>query len=193
MINIQDYVSIGANGELQIDNEKFASAYQSEMDRARTQASDTASANAEKKLRTQLEKELRKEAEEKAKLSAEELLKQREDELLKKQRAFEEKQLKAMYKENGFGDEEIELLCSFIGEDSDANLETATKFINARKAQMDLVITKTKEEMQFNGYRPQGGGTDQTLSIGQRQAQRQNAENIDNFVDLSSYGGQPQK
>ena len=65
-MNIKDFVKTNEDGTTSIDAAAFEAAFKSELDKARTQASETASSNTEKKLRKSIEEEIRGKLEEEA-------------------------------------------------------------------------------------------------------------------------------
>ena len=85
-MNIKDFVKTNEDGTTSIDAAAFEAAFKSELDKARTQASETASANTEKKLRKSIEEEIRGKLEEEAKMTAEEKLKAERDKFLEEKR-----------------------------------------------------------------------------------------------------------
>lgn len=132
-MNLKDYVTVKDNGEIVIDEEAYNKALETELDRARTQASTTARGNAEKDLRKSIEKEIRSQLEEEAKLSAEEKLTKERETLLAERKAFNVERIKHTYqKDNLFSDDEIETLLPLISENFDESLATANKLVEAR-------------------------------------------------------------
>ena len=186
-MNIKDFVKTNEDGSTSIDTTAFEAALKSELDKARTQASETASANTEKKLRKSIEEEIRSKLEEEAKMSAEEKLKAERDKFLEEKKAFDKKRIESIYKDAGISDDEIAIMCSLIGEDSDKNIETATKFAEARKASSEEAKKKMLEELQMGGRRGsdggQGGGIDN--SVAKKMAEKYSKEVAEVYVHLT--------
>ena len=118
MKDIIEFATVNEKGEIVIDYDAYNKELASELDRARTQASQTAKQNAEKELRTSLVKELKEKAEAEAKMTADELLKAEKEAFHKERLEFDKKQVETIYKEAGIGDNEIELLTALLGEDT---------------------------------------------------------------------------
>lgn len=171
MKDIKDFVT-ATEGGFTIDTEAYQKELSAELDRVRTQARKTAEENVEKNLRAKLEKEIAEQMEEAAKLSAEEKLKKAMEDFENQKKEFDKQRIKQMYKDANIGDEEIEILCSLIGEDSAKNLETAQKYVDARKAANDTIEKKIKEEIQLGITRPtiDNGGSGENDNIGKKAA-----------------------
>lgn len=186
-MNIKDFVKTNEDGSTSIDTTAFEAALKSELDKARTQASETASVNTEKKLRKSIEEEIRGKLEEEAKMSAEEKLKAEREKFLEEKKAFDKKRIESIYKDAGISDDEIAIMCSLIGEDSDKNIETATKFAEARKASSEEAKKKMLEELQMGGRRGsdggQGGGNDN--SVAKKMAEKYSKKVAEDYVDFT--------
>lgn len=185
-MDINSYVTVGADGKPVINEEAFKAAFQSEMDRARQQASETAKKNAEKELRTTIAQEL----EEQAKMTAEEKLQKEREAFRLERQAFDKERIETIYKNAGISDEEIKIFTALIGDNSAQNLETAYKIANARKAANEANIKKLQEEMQQTAPRPDdknGGGGES--SIGAQMAKKFSQPTNTNYVDLSPNAG----
>lgn len=189
MKDIKEFIKKGENGEFTIDYEAYKAELNSELDRARTQASETAKNNAEKTLRSTIEKEIKEKLEAEAKLSAEEKLKQEREAFALEKKEFDKKRIKQMYADAGIGEAEIEILCGLIGDDSEKNIETATKFAEARKTANEDAEKRFKEKMQQNGVRvdgSNGSGSDDD-NIGAKMAKLFSDKNEGNgYIDLNA-------
>lgn len=181
-MNINDFLKKNDDGTFDIDEAGFTAA----LDRERNKASDTAKANTEKKLRAELEKEIKEKLEEEAKLSAEQKLQKQMEEFAEKKRAFDKDRVKTIYKDAGISDDEIELMLSLIGDDSDKNIATATKFADARKKANEEYEKKVKEDILRNSDRPDnhkdGDGEE---SEAERFAKMFSKKAVSDYVDLS--------
>ena len=177
------FLKVGEDGKIVVDEDGYKAKAQSELDKARQQASDTAAANAEKKLRDSLEKEIKAKLEEEAKMTAEQKLEADRKALAEERKAFDTERIKAIYADVGMSDAEIEIALGLIGEDSKKNLEVAKKYADARKASNEDVKKKFQEELQKGGRYPNDGGSGGE-DFGARQAKRfEKAE--ETYVDLS--------
>lgn len=181
-MNINDFLKKNDDGTFDIDEAGFTAA----LDRERNKASDTAKANTEKKLRAELEKEIKEKLEEEAKLSAEQKLQKQMEEFAEMKRAFDKDRVKTIYKDAGISDDEIELMLSLIGDDSDKNIATATKFADARKKANEEYEKKVKEDILRNSDRPDNhkdGDGDETEA--ERFAKMFSKKVVSDYVDLS--------
>lgn len=184
MKDISEFATVNEKGEIVIDYDAYNKELASELDRARTQASQTAKQNAEKELRASLVKELKEKAEAEAKMTADELLKAEKEAFQKERLEFDKKQVEAIYKEAGISDNEIELLTALLGEDTTKNLETAKKFAEARKTYNEESKIKLTEELQLKTPDPKKkeGGED----IGSLMAKEVSSQNAGSgYVKLS--------
>ena len=185
------FIKVDENGKVVIDEKAYNAEMQSELDKARQQASETSATNTEKKLRESLEKDIRAKLEEEAKLSAEEKLEAERKKFAEEKKEFDKTRIKAIYADAGMSEVEIELALGLVGDDSAKNLETAKKFAEARKAANEAAEKKFKEDLQNhtpspNGGDPNGGGE---KSVGERQAERfAKVEKVNDYVDLSGGG-----
>lgn len=175
------------DGKIVVDEEGYKAKSQSELDKARQQASDTAAANAEKKLRDNLEKEIKAKLEEEAKMTAEQKLEAERKAFADEKKAFDTERIKVIYADAGMSAAEIELALGLIGDDSAKNLEVAKKFAEARKAANEEDRKKFQEELQKNGRLPDGSGGNggNENDLGALQAKRFEKP-ADNYVDLSN-------
>lgn len=186
------FINIDENGKVVVDEAAYKAEAQSELDKARQQASDTSAANTEKKLRAEIEKEVKVKLEEEAKLSAEEKLEAERKKFAEEKRAFDTERIKAIYTDAGMSEAEIEVALGLIGDDSVKNLETARKFADARKAANEQALKQFQEDLQKRTPHPNGGGSDGgEESLGAQQAKRfaEPAKSND-YVDLSGRGKQ---
>lgn len=184
-MKLNDYLKQNADGTYEIDT----AAFEADLDRERNKASDTAKKNTESKLRGDLEKEIRAKLEEEAKQTAEEKLQKQIEAFAEQKRAFDKKQVTAIYKDAGISDEEIELMLALVGEDSEKNIENAQKIADARKKFNEENKKKIREELIENGVRPDGNGGDdkKTEDEGEKYAKlfSTKAEGND-YVDLKA-------
>lgn len=185
-MDISKYVTIGDDGKLKIDSEAF----NAELDRIRTQASDTASKNTETKLRSALEKEVRAKVEEEAKMSAEQKLEAERAKFLEEKKAFDIVRIKQIYKDANISDDEIEILLGGVGDDSEKNIEIATKFATARKASDEQYKKQLQEEIQQRTPNPNTNGDGSTKSIGELMAEKFSSHSDNKYVDLSPQTGE---
>lgn len=179
MKSLQDYLTKNENGEYVINEAE----YKADLDRERNQASETARANAEKKLRSTIEAEIRAKIEEEAKLTAEEKLQKDREKLMAEYRAYNSERVKNIYKDSGlFTDEEIELYTAVSSDDFNKNIETAHKFVEARKKYNADFETKFTEKLQQGLPRTQGTGTKESDAARKAKSYAQNRMN--DIVDL---------
>lgn len=177
------------DGKIVVDENGYKAKAQSELDKARQQASETASTNAEKKLRDTLEKEIKAKLEEEAKLTAEQKLEADRKAFLEEKKEFDKARIKSMYEDAGMSEVEIEVALGLIGDDSAKNLETAKKFAEARKAANESAKLKFQEELQHNTPNPSGNGNGEGKSVGEMQAERfAKSAKASDYVDLSGRG-----
>lgn len=156
MKDLKDYAKINEKGELELDIDLF----KADLDRERNQSSETARANAEKKLRTAIESEIRKKIEDEAKLTAEEKLAKEREALANERKQFNADRIKALYKTNDlFSDEEIESFSALITDDYNLSLQTATKLVEARKKRNEEYEKGLSEKLQLGTPRTNGNGS----------------------------------
>lgn len=133
-MDIQKFVMTKEDGSMEIDKEGFQSALDAEISRA-----------VEKFKNGKGKEEIRQQLEQEAKLSAEEKLKQEREEFeaykLQSKIELNREKAKAKMEGKGFSEEELEILLSTIGEDSEKSLETVDKLIKAR----EVVLEQTKQ------------------------------------------------
>lgn len=187
MKDITNFIKQNADGSYTIDNDAYSKELQSELDRARQQASDTARQNAEKELRSSIMKELQEKAEADAKLTAEQKLQAEREAFAKEKRDFDILRVKNIYKEAGFTEKEIEYLAELVGDDTEKNLEKATNIAEARKVANEETRKKIQEELQTNGRRggdDNGGGSGEK-GLGARMAEKFSQATVNDYVDLS--------
>lgn len=182
--DLLSFLKVGEDGKIVVDEDGYKAKAQSELDKARQQASDTAAANAEKKLRDSLEKEIKAKLEEEAKMTAEQKLEAERKAFEEEKKAFDTERIKSIYADAGMSEAEIEVAIGLIGNDSAKNLETATKLAEARKLANEDVRKKFKEELQKNGGLPNDGGNGGGNDFGALQAKRFE-KTEDSYVDLS--------
>lgn len=185
------FIKVDENGNAILDEKAFNAEMQSELDKARQQASDTAAKNTENKLREALEREIKAKLEEEAKLSAEEKLEAERKKFAEEKRAFDKERIKAIYADAGMSDAEIEFALGLVGDDSVKNLETARKFADARKAANEAAEKKFKEALQSGTPAPNGGSVGGSVekSVGELQAERfASPDHRSDYVDLSGRG-----
>lgn len=182
-MNIKDFLKQNEDGTYDIDEAGFAA----ELDRERNKASDTAKKNTETKLRSNLEKEIREKLEEEAKLSAEQKLQKQIEEFAEKKKAFDKERVKAIYKEAEISDDEIEHMLTLVGDDSEKNIDIATRFADARKKANEEYKKKIQEDILRNGgeYRPKDGD-EKEVSEAEKYAKQYSKKPTGNeYVDLS--------
>ena len=186
-MDIKNFVKTNEDGTTSVDTAAFEAALKSELDKARTPASDPAAANAEKKLRGSIEKEIREKLEEEAKMTAEEKLKAEREKFAAEKKEFDKKRIEQIYKDAGLSDNEIAIMCALIGDDSDKNIETATKFAEARKASTEEFKTKLKEEFQMETRRGSDGGNggNGENSVAKQMAKKYSAPPAEDYVDFT--------
>lgn len=182
-MNINDFIKTKEDGSFEVDQAAFTAA----LDRERNQASETSKKNTEQKLRSEIEKELKAKLEEEAKLTAEEKLKKDMEAFAQQKREFDKQRIVTIYKDAGISDGEIEYLTALIGDDSEKNLETATKFAEARKTANEQYKKALTEELQVNSARPKDsdGGSDASLAVRLAKEFSQ-PSNANKYVDLSN-------
>ncbi len=151
-IVLEDYISKNEQGEQVIDYEKF----NADLDRERTQASETARTKAEKDLR----KSIREELENEANLSAEEKVKAERDKLLEERKKFNEERVKAIYTDANISEDELSPLLELVTDDAEKSIERARTIANARKKQFEdyKELTKKELEKELAGKEPGTGG-----------------------------------
>lgn len=189
---IMSFIKVDENGKAVLDEQAFNAEMQSELDKARQQASDTAAKNTESKLRESLKKELKAELEQEAKMSAEQKLEAERQKFAEEKKAFDKERIKAIYADAGMSEAEIEVALGLVGDDSVKNLETAKKFADARKAANEAAEKKIKESLQSQTPPPNGGGGNGggEKSVGEKQAERfAKVDPTSDYVDLSGNGG----
>ncbi len=128
---------------------------EADLDRARTQASQTARANAEKELR----EEIRKEYEMQAQMSAEEIAKQKyeQDKLILKNERLElnRERAEAILSNAGFEIDNIkDIVDSVVGEDKDATINKANLVAKQFTEQLQIMRKKDAENVIKNVETP---------------------------------------
>ena len=171
-MELSNYVTIGADGKPQFDTAKF----NADLDRERTNASNTSATNTEQKLRKTLEAELRQKIEEEAKLSSEEKLKKEREEFdafkLEQEKALKEARLSfnrerliGVYTaNNAFSKEEAEMFCKLATEDYTESEKVAKKLVEERTKQREAYKQSILQEIQSKSGVPNGSGTQPTDS-----------------------------
>ena len=170
-INLADYVKIDENGKPVFDNEAFNSA----LDRERNQASETARANAEKKLTAELTKKIKEDLENQANLTAEEKLKAEREAFQTERLNFNKERIKHIYSSSKlFTDEEIELFLGLSNEDYEKSSEKANAIVEARKKHNETYEKDFMAKLQTQQPRPDGngGGSSKTESEAQKYAKK---------------------
>lgn len=169
-INLADYAKLDENGKLVLDTEAFKSA----VDKERNQASDTARANAEKKLRSDLTKEIKEQLEREASLTAEEKIKAEREALQAERLAFNKERVKNVYTSSGvFDDGEVELFADLITEDYEKSLAKANAIVEARKKRNEQYEKDFMAKVQAGQPRPDGqGGAVKTESEAEKFAKK---------------------
>ena len=165
-INLADYAKLDENGKLVLNTDAFKSA----VDKERNQASDTARANAEKKLRADLTKEIKEQLEREASLTAEEKLKAEREALQAERLAFNKERVKNIYTSSGVFDEnEVVLFADLITEDYEKSVEKANAIVEARKKRNEQYEKDFMAKVQAGQPRPDGqGGAVKTESEAQK-------------------------
>lgn len=189
MKDIKDFIKIGEDGKVVIDYDAYNADLNAELDRARTQASTTATANTEKKLRDNLEKEIRQQLEDEAKMTAEEKLKSEREAFIREKQEFDKERIRQTYANAGIEEDEIAILLGFVGDDSKTNLETAQKIADARKKSSENARAKILEELQtsYNSApNGNGAGASATESVAEKMAKKYSAKPVGDYVDLNS-------
>lgn len=152
---LKDYVTFDDNGKPVFDNEAFIA----DLDRERNQASETARANAEKKLRTTLEKEIRDKVAQEAEMTANEKFEAKIKEFEEKERLFNKREVEQVFKtSNLFADEEIGIFVATLGNDQAKNLENANALVEARKKYNEKYEKDFLAKVQSQQPRPDGNG-----------------------------------
>lgn len=193
MKDIKDFVKTNEDGTITIDYDAYNAELKSELDRARTQASNTAKENAEKQLKVTLEKEIKAKLEEEAKMTAEEKLKVEREALLEEKKKFDQERIVKIYEDAGIGKDEIEILSKLISDNSEVNLETAKKFADARKAANEVSKKAILEELQLSKQKDDnfGGGGGGDDDLGAKWAKTLSSQAPSAYVDLSpNVGGE---
>lgn len=148
-LKLNDYVTLDEDGKIVVDQAEYEQECQRLVDKERTKASLTARANLEKDLRKSIKLELREELEKEANLTAEEKITAEREILAKERKEFDKKKIGLIFEKVGIKEDEIEILLdTMIGDDSDKNIENATKYAEARKKFNDEQKQRYKEEMQ---------------------------------------------
>ena len=176
---IKDYYKKKEDGSQEFDESAYDTAMQSYIDDQRRIASETAKKNGIA--------EGKKQAEETAKMSAEEKLEQTkkefQEEMDKKLAEFKEKEIafnkeriKAIYKNGGLSEKEIETLVSLVGEDYEGSLKSANDFIEARKSVLETYKNDLMKDIQGGQPDPKGnnGGSGAKDSVAQQYAKQYN-------------------
>lgn len=183
MKKLSDYVTIGEDGKPQFDE----TAFNADVDRERNSASETAKANAEKKLRETLTAEIKAKLEEEAKLSADEKLAKEREDFLKEKKEFQKSKIVSLYETSSlFTKDEIDIYTDEIGDDFAKATERATKIIEARKKHDEDYKKQLDEQYQAGTPRPNGagsgGGKQETFA--ERKAKEYGSQNADDYVKL---------
>lgn len=148
-LKLNDYVTLDEDGKIVVDQAEYEQECQRLVDKERTKASLTARANLEKDLRKSIKLELREELEKEANLTAEEKITAEREILAKERKEFDKKKIGLIFEKVGIKEDEIEILLdTMIGDDSDKNIENATKYAETRKKFNDEQRQRYKEEMQ---------------------------------------------
>lgn len=156
---IKDYYKTKEDGTSEFDESAYETAMQSYIDDQRRIASETAKKNGIA--------EGKKQAEETAKMSAEEKLEQtkrefqeemdkRLAEFKKKEIDFNKTRIKAIYKNAGLSEKEIETLVSLVGEDYEGAEKGANDFIEARKGVLETYKNDLMKDIQGGQPDPKG-------------------------------------
>lgn len=176
-IDLKNFAKVDESGKLVLDNDGFTK----EFDRAINSACETAIANAEKKLRSSIEKDIRTKIEEEAQLTADQKLEEKIKEFEARQKEFNRREIKQVYSASTlFGEDEIEMLLSTIGDDQEKNLENANRFVTHRKKFVEDQERDFKARMQADLPRNNGGVEGGTVSEAEMYAKKhsQREENI---------------
>lgn len=156
--------------------EKFTAGIDSELDKARTQASKTARKNAEKEIREKVEADAQAAIEAQATAKAQEILKsltQTEEEKLEDVRKQLENDRKALetdrkklaveakFKANGYTDDEVSTLSQLFiaGQDVAACESMVDRFLEGQTARITAKVDEAKAALTNSGTPPQGAGT----------------------------------
>lgn len=187
MINISDYVKKNKEtGDIEIDNEAYEAALNSEIDKERTKASKTASDNAEKKLRKELEAKLREEIASELNMSNEEKLKKERETFVGERKAFNVERVKFILSSAGMSAKQVEKYVEFVTDD-EKSIEKAQDFAEIYKTELEASKQAWTSEIQAQMQQPQGGagGSDES-GFAKWQKQKNDSTAQTDFVDLST-------
>lgn len=124
-MNINDFVRLNSDGELEVDNASFESMFTAEVNRA-----------VEKYRNGKGKDEIRKQLEEEAKLTAEEKLKSEREEFerykLETKIEINRTKARARLEGKGFTDKEVEFFLSTVNDDEDKSLKNIDILIGER-------------------------------------------------------------
>lgn len=165
--NLTDYLVKKEDGTESYDLEKYNKDLQSYLDNERRTASETAKAKGIA--------EGKKKAEEEAKMTEDErvakALAERENELKSRLLEINKREIKVIYKEAGYSDDEIENLLVLVTEDLDSSKKVAENFATTRK---NYLTQKEKELIEkYQGKQPdpsQGGGKGEEKTLAEKYA-----------------------
>jgi hypothetical protein len=183
-MDLEKYVTLGEDGKLKFDNNAFTA----DLDREKTSAINTYSANNSKKV----EEEIRKKLEEEAKLSAEEKLKADRE-------AFEAEKI-AVYKElaqskaktklenaNLFDKTEVEAYLELVSKDED--LGKIDKLISARTKVNADYEKSLREKILSETPNPAGGNAGAPDDTGARFAKEYQAKQVAENTKTTAFSG----
>lgn len=140
--------------------EKFQKAHESELDKARNQASRTSAKNTEKKAREEFEKTLEEKANEKAKAMLEALTQSEEEKLEAQRKQLEEEKIalnverkrsavESRLKAAGYAEESLEKFTDMFSvyDDVDSCVSTVDTFLGTVKETVETQVNAAKSEL----------------------------------------------
>lgn len=151
-MNIENYVKLNENGEIEVDQKAFQSAFDAEISRA-----------VEKNAKGKVRDEIRKELEDEAKLTAEQKL-QAEREKFEEYKKSEtiklnQEKAKAKLEGKGFSEKEVEYLLANVGLDTEKSINTINTLIEEREKFVEATKKNAIESLQ-----QQQNGSPKTLT-----------------------------
>lgn len=140
-MNIENFVKVNEDGDLDIDKAAFQSALDAEISRA---VDKYAKGKGRDEIRKQLEEEAKLTADEKLKAEREEFEEYKKSETIK----LNQEKAKAKLEGKGFSEKEIEYLLGNVGIDSEKSMATLNTLIEERTKFVEETKKKAIESLQ---------------------------------------------
>lgn len=169
-MEIKDYCKKNDAGEYVLD-ETLMRQFISDLDRERSTASQTASANTEKRIRAEIEKQVREQIQAEAAMTAEQKFqaerdafekqkKQLMDDIAAQRKALYKEKISGLYTADGlFTDKEAEAFCALITDNFDESVAYAQALVSERKQSKEAYKQAILKDIQSGQGNPTGNGS----------------------------------